>query len=263
MDKTLTAQSIAARLDRPMKVLCYGTIDSTNNEAKRLIASGLSEPALLIAASQTAGKGRLGRTFYSPAETGLYMSVVLHPNAPASEWLSITSAAAVAVCQAIEDLSTLTPAIKWVNDIYLNDRKVCGILTEAVTDPVSARMKSVIVGIGINLSTAVFPEAFAERAASLADGGKLTFTREALAAALCNRLCTLAEELPAGSWLPLYRERSWLDGKQITYFDPNGEHSARAVGIDRHGGLIVEDSKGIRTLLTSGEVTVRANSPAP
>lgn len=257
MKQTLTPEGISALLTSPMKVLTYTSIDSTNNEAKRLIAAGLTEPALLAAEGQTAGKGRLGRSFYSPSSTGLYMSIVLHPNAPPSEWISLTSAAAVAVCLAIEALSGLAPSIKWVNDIYLDDRKVCGILTEAVSDMTDGLMKSVIVGIGVNLSTVGFPNEISDRAASLYPDSPPPFSLDQLAAAICNRLCTLADELSSGSWLPYYRERSYLDGKAITYLENGISHTALVLGIDEHGGLIVEDNEGVRRTLTSGEVTVR------
>lgn len=256
----LSRERISACLDRPMKVMTYSVIDSTNSEAKRLIADGLSEPALLIAEEQTAGRGRLGRSFYSPSATGLYMSILLHPNAPAAEWLAITSAAAVAVCLAIESLtttsSTAMPSIKWVNDVYLGDRKVCGILTEAVTDMTSGLMKSVVIGIGVNLSTAAFPDELADRAASLYPDTLPPFSRNELAAAIANRLCTLAESLSSGCWLPLYRERSYLDGKPIRYIENGMWRDAVAIGIAENGGLIVEEAGAHRTL-SSGEVTVR------
>lgn len=249
-------QSIAALLERPMRVLCYPVIDSTNNEAKRLALSGSTEPTLVIAEHQTNGKGRLGRTFYSPAETGLYMSLLLHPNAPAADWLPITSAAAVAVCLAIEELSEYSPEIKWVNDIYLDGKKVCGILTEALSDMASGLMKSVIVGIGVNLSTVAFPVELAQTATSLYTDGRPPFSRERLAAAIANKLCALADDLASGNWLALYRERSYLDGKAIRYIENGAAHEALAIGIDENGGLIVEEA-GVRRTLTSGEVTVR------
>lgn len=252
----LTVDGISAKLEYPMKVLIYPVIDSTNNEAKRLAADGLCEPALLVAEKQTAGKGRLGRSFYSPAQTGLYMSVLLHPNAPASEWIAITSAAAVAVCLAIEELTLLKPEIKWVNDIYIEGRKVCGILTEAVSDMTSGRMLSVIVGIGVNIATASFPDEIADRASSLYTDKQPPFSRDQLAATIANKLCTLADSLEGGEWLALYRNRSYLDGKAIRYSENGVSHDAVAVGIDQQGGLIVEEA-GMRRTLTSGEVTVR------
>lgn len=257
MNQPLQSEKIAALLNRPMKVLTYSSVDSTNSEAKRLIANGLSEPCLIAAETQTAGRGRLGRSFYSPTSSGLYMSLIFHPHAPASEWIAITSAAAVAVCLAIEELSGLSPKIKWVNDIYIGDRKICGILTEAVSDSFGTLMKSVIVGIGVNLSTVSFPDTLAERAASLYPNGQPPFSRNRLAAAIANTLSGLTDNLTDRDWLASYRKRSYLDGKGITYIENGISHSAVALGIDAHGGLIVENDDGDRLTLTSGEVTVR------
>lgn len=257
MNQALCSKEISALLDRPMRVLTYDSIDSTNNEAKRLAADLSGQPTLIAAELQTAGRGRLGRSFYSPAQTGLYMSILLCPNAPLSEWITITSAAAVAVSLAIEELSGLRPSIKWVNDLYLGDRKVCGILTEAVTDPTDRGMKHLIVGIGVNLSTVFFPEELASRAASLYRETIPPFTRNALAAAIANHLFELIDGLSKRTWLPLYRERAYLDGKAIIYYENGQAYTALAVGIDECGGLIVEDETGSRRTLTSGEVTVR------
>lgn len=256
MKPSFSSEAITALLDRPMRVWTYSTVDSTNNEAKRLIANGLNEPALLITDTQTAGKGRLGRSFYSPSETGLYMSLVLHPNAAVSEWIAITSAAAVAVCLAIEKLSGLCPKIKWVNDIYTDGRKICGILTEAVSDPQSGLMKSVIVGIGVNLTTLSFPDEIADRASSLYTDAPPPFTHTELAAAITNELLQITAHLSDGSWLPLYRVRAYLDGKEIVYIENGIAHNALAVGIDEHGGLIIREN-GVSKVLSSGEVTVR------
>lgn len=256
MNSTNLTEAITPLLCRPIRVFTYSTIDSTNNQAKRLIANGLNEPALLIADTQTAGKGRLGRSFYSPSETGLYMSLVLHPNAAASKWISITSAAAVAVCFAIEKLSGLSPKIKWVNDIYIGERKICGILTEAVSDPHSRLMTSVVIGIGVNLTTSAFPDEIANRASSLYTDAPSPFTRAELAAAITNELLALANHLADGKWLSPYRARAYLDGKEIVYFENGISHQAIAVGVDEQGGLIIEEN-AVRKVLTSGEVTVR------
>ncbi len=254
----LSPEGIGAFLTHPLKVITFSSVDSTNSEAKRQISAGLTDPLLLAAECQTAGKGRMGRSFYSPSSTGLYMSLVLHPDTPASEWISITSAAAVAVCLAIEALSGLSPTIKWVNDIYLGDRKICGILTEAITDMENGHMKSVIIGIGINLSTHDFPTEISARAASLYfKEEKPPFSRNQLAAAICDHLLNLADELAAGSWLPLYRSRSYLSGKTVNFWENGIEHRGTVIDIDHRGGLIIDDETGSRHTLSTGEVTVR------
>ena len=132
----------------------YDEIDSTNLEAKRYAASNsepLQEIPVFIAKSQTGGRGRLGRSFFSPEETGLYMSILLPINENLIETDLITPAAGVAVCRTIEELSTETPKIKWVNDVYINKKKVCGILAEGIIDSKLGKISKVVLGIGINL----------------------------------------------------------------------------------------------------------------
>lgn len=251
------AEMIRTRLSSSLAVEVLETVDSTNTEAKRRISAGLDAPLLLLAETQTAGRGRLGRTFCSPRGAGLYMSLVLHPNLPATEVLTITSAAAVAVCLAIESLTEKKPRIKWVNDIYLDDKKLCGILTEAVTDPANGRIKSLVVGIGINCTPAAFPEEVAAIATSLAGEGDDKVDRNALAAEVCNRLLALYETLSAKTWLPLYRERAWLDGKAVVWRQNGIPFEGIVRGIDEEGSLCIASENG-EVILSTGEVTIRA-----
>ena len=251
----LSADAIARGMKHPLSVEVLESVDSTNLEAKRRIGAGLSEPLLLLARTQTAGRGRLGRTFCSPGGAGLYMSLILHPDAPAKEVLSLTSAAAVAVATAIEALTPLRPKIKWVNDIYIGEKKVSGILTEGVTDPVSGRLHSVVVGIGINCTPAAFPEEVAAIATSLADEGAV-IDPACLAAEVCDRLLTLYGELPRKTWLPLYRERSWLDGKAVVWRRGDTLHTGRVLGIGEEGELLLATPDG-EVSLSTGEVSVR------
>ena len=141
MADRLSAAAIEAVMTHPIAVQVMESVDSTNTEAKRRLSAGLTEPLLLLAETQTCGRGRLGRAFCSPNGAGLYMSLVLHPDLPVERALSLTSAAAVAVCLAVESLTDLRPQIKWVNDVYVGDRKLCGILAEGITDPVSGNVR--------------------------------------------------------------------------------------------------------------------------
>ena len=137
-----------------LDLFLYPVIDSTNDEAKRLIKSGTTPPFLVAANEQTHGRGRQGKSFYSPADTGIYMSLVL--SFSDGESISkITVIASVAVCKAIEKLTGLKPEIKWVNDVYLNGKKICGILCESVIG--GTDLTPVIIGVGLNLSTTDFP----------------------------------------------------------------------------------------------------------
>lgn len=261
MSQKLTARSIARHLRRPMAVEVLDSIDSTNTEAKRRVAAGLTAPLLLLARTQTAGRGRLGRSFCSPDGAGLYMSLLLHPEIDPAEVLSLTSAAAVAVCEAIESLTNLAPKIKWVNDVYLNDKKVCGILTEGVSDPASGRLRSVVVGIGINLTPAAFPPEVAAIATSIGNEGAAVDPNR-LAAAICDRLLDFYEAIPQTGWLDGYRRRSWLDGKSVIWRRAGGDSDGevlgggKVIGIGDEGELLLSTDGG-EIALTGGEVTVR------
>ena len=229
-----------------IEIIKYASVDSTNTQAKRLIESGKNGAFLVLADGQTAGRGRQGKTFYSPAGTGLYMSLAYPLSREIKDAVSSTSAAAVAVCRAIEALTELKPEIKWVNDIYVNGKKVCGILTEAV-EP-----KTLIIGIGVNLSTESFPE-YADCAASLNCGVDKTELAEAIIDELLKIIdCDYAE------FLPYYRSHSFLINKEITFIKDGVQTAAKVMGIDDSCGLVVELSDGKRLILRGGEISVNA-----
>ncbi|MDR1131525.1 MAG: biotin--[acetyl-CoA-carboxylase] ligase, partial [Oscillospiraceae bacterium] len=149
----LSAEGVRAALPAgyqscPVSVL--SVTDSTNTQAKKLAADGARHGTLLLAEEQTAGRGRSGKRFFSPRGLGLYMSVILRPDAATVSPRLVTLAAAVSVCRAVEALTGLEPRIKWVNDVYLDGKKICGILTEAVMDMESGGIDSIIVGVGVN-----------------------------------------------------------------------------------------------------------------
>jgi BirA family biotin operon repressor/biotin-[acetyl-CoA-carboxylase] ligase len=229
-------------------VLYYDVIDSTNLEAKRLIKSGAKLPLIITADTQTAGKGRMGRQFYSPDKTGLYMSFVYEPETDFQDSVTVTSAAAVAVVRAIEELTDLNPKIKWVNDIYVDDKKVAGILTEAVT----GERTSIIVGIGVNITTDEFPDEIKDTATSL----KQSVDKTVLLECIVKHLIELINGLPQRTFLAEYKEKSMVIGKEV-YFIKNGvKKEGMAVDINQDGGLIVQTPDGCETLNT-GEITLR------
>ena len=153
----------------PAPVQLYDTLESTNRTAKLLALEGTAHGTLVLAGGQTAGRGRLGRSFASPAGKGVYCSVVLRPPLPAANAQTATIGAAVAVCRAVQMLCGLELAIKWVNDLYYKGKKVCGILTEAGTDLESGQLEWLVVGIGLNLTATAedFPPELAAKAGSL------------------------------------------------------------------------------------------------
>ena len=213
--------------------------DSTNRAAKELARQGTPHGTAVLAERQTAGRGRLGRAFFSP-EGGLYLSVILYPQCPPEDRVLMTPMAAVAVCRALEQVCGISPGIKWVNDLYLGGKKLCGILCEGCGD-------AVIVGIGLNLYTPEggFP---AEIPATALD---VPVDRRALAEAIRQQL------LQPGEFLAEYRERCLLLGKTVTVHPVVGEaYAARAVELDDRCRLVVESCRGVETL-DSGEVSVR------
>lgn len=228
---------------------------STNTDAKGLAAAGANHGTVIIADEQTAGHGRRGKAFYSPKGTGIYLSIIARPGICFSDAVLITTAAGVAVCKSIESVSTLEPKIKWVNDIFLDGKKVVGIGTEAVSDVESGTIESVIVGVGLNFKTAEFPEILNNIAGPIFTKD-FPLTRNEFIAILLNNLLEIFEDIPKNKFIDEYRSRSLLIGKDIVFVENNDWHTAKAIGIDEYGGLIVE-VKGKRRTLTSGEVSVR------
>lgn len=248
----LNKSGIEGALDFPCEVFCYDSIDSTNNQAKRLVSEGNTSTLLVVADTQTAGRGRQGKSFYSPAKTGIYMTLVLHPMTEMENAVTATTAAAVAVCRAIESLTDKHPQIKWVNDVYIADKKICGILTEAVTDFETQTVTSLIIGIGTNIKTDIFP-ADVKNASSL----NAEVKRRDLICAIANELNRINSS-PYSDFIEYYREHSMITGRDINVIK-NGECiRARAVAIDDRGGLEVVFENGEKAVLRSGEITIRA-----
>ena len=228
-------------------------IDSTNNEAKRMLENGFRGFALIAAEMQTDGRGRLGRSFYSPESTGLYFTLIIPPCFLAEEATLLTPAAAVATVRALEKISGESLKIKWVNDIYKNDKKICGILAEAVLETENGGFAGFAVGVGINLTTKDFPKEIADIATSL----QTNADRNEIAASIARELFDFAKNLSAREFLPEYREHSLVTGKEI-YFIKDGEKtSATALGIDNDGGLTVRLENGGLTTLRGGEISIR------
>lgn len=241
----------------PPRVIVFDETDSTNNEAKRLVNSGTEGPVLIVARKQTAGRGRQGKGFYSPADTGIYMTLLLPFGAAFESSVTVTTAAAAAVAAAIERTTGIEVGIKWVNDIYVGGKKICGILAEAVNDYETGLVKEVIIGVGINVTTEMFPDDIKDSAASL---GKADLDKNRLIAAVTAELMKIAGKIGDISYLEYYRERSVVLGKRINFTENGRTFSGIAEDIDNTGGLIVateSDGSCVRRVLRSGEITVR------
>jgi BirA family biotin operon repressor/biotin-[acetyl-CoA-carboxylase] ligase len=235
------------------------TTGSTNTDAKTAAEAGAPAYSCFVASEQVEGRGRRGRPFYSLGDTGVYLSIVLRPTLAVAQSGLITSAAAVAVCRAIEDLLPEDAAqIKWVNDVYVSGRKVSGILTEASVDLESGGFAYAVVGIGVNVYVPEggFPEGIAQRAGALLPGKRTDF-RNKLAAGIIARFIELYEHDPFNAFVPEYQERSFLTGRTVEI--KGGDHDgavARVEGIGDDLGLVVVLSNGERAVLRTGEVSI-------
>ena len=239
---------------KDIAIIVLDSIDSTNNEAKRLISAGKRGVFAVIANEQTAGRGRGEHSFYSPGETGIYMSLVTTPELPIEKAVLSTVAAAVAVCEAIESMTDKKPMIKWVNDIFVDCKKVCGILTESVSDPQAVSHPSIVTGIGINVSTVDFPDEIKAFAGSV-NTEKLD--RNAMIAEIINRLIHYSVNLSDEKIKTYYRSHSLVLGKRITFRQNSQKYSAKAVEIGPDCSLTVELDNGTLKTLTSGEISIK------
>ena len=218
----------------PAPVYVYDTLESSNRTAKLLALDGASHGTLVLTGHQSAGRGRLGRTFESPAGKGVYLSVVLRPALPAAGAQTATIGAAVAVCRAVKALCGRELSIKWVNDLYEQGKKVCGILTEAGTDMESGQL--------------------ARKAGSLYPGGPAPVSRAALAGAIARELLALC---PDFACLDEYRARCFVPGHWVTVCAAHETYAARALSIDDEGRLVIQRENGRQEALRCGEVTTR------
>lgn len=243
-----------------MDIQVFKTIDSTNTYAKKLAQSGAPAGTAIISEEQTQGRGRMGREFYSPPSTGIYMSVVLRPKMSLEDSLLITTSVAVAVSQAIDKIAYIDTEIKWVNDIYFNGKKLCGILTEASIDFESGGLEYAIVGIGINVSTVQdsFPASLKNIATSIFPHKSPRPVRSILIGEILNNIADACDNLTDKTYLDEYRKRSFLIGKNIVVINGDTRTNAVALEIDDKARLVVRYDDGKIQALNSGEVSVRA-----
>lgn len=235
-------------------IYTFDEIDSTNNEAKRMAASGFAGTALIAADRQSAGRGRMGRSFYSPAQTGAYFSLLYTPSAPLVNAVSITCATSVAVMRAIRTLTGKQSEIKWVNDLYWNGKKVCGILAEAVSCEGRPR---IVIGIGVNIRTAEFPKEIAETAGALETQ---TVSPTALIAAIYRELEPYLLNPEDRSWLSDYRSYSCVIGHMVRWYRGAEAYVGYAEEIDEDGALLIRCENGRIDRLYSGEISVRVQN---
>lgn len=249
-----------AAVGRELK--CFDEIDSTNNYAKKIALSGAADGTVIVADCQTAGRGRMDRSFQSPKGKGIYLTALLRPELPPERLLPVTALAGVAVCAAVERICGVRPGLKWPNDPVLGNKKLCGILTELSLEGETGRVQYLVLGIGVNVlqTAADFSPDVAEMAASLAMALGRPVSRPALAAALIEELDRLYAALKAGEladYLAAYRRDCVNLGKPVQLLSPGGRETVTAVGIDEDFGLVVREADGAERTVRSGEVSVR------
>lgn len=250
--------------ERMQSVKVVEKIDSTNKGLRAMAYEGAPDGQVLIADYQTGGRGRNGRSFASPSGVGVYFSILLRPDMEPKDAVTITAWTAVAIARAVKKICGITPGIKWVNDLVVNTRKICGILTEMSIESESRRIDSIIIGIGVNVNNRKedFGPELSEIATSLSTETNTIVSRAALAAAMVEEMDHLRASWPAGrdEFLSAYREMNITTGRQISVVtlgvDKEPE-KATALDINDDFSLLVEYTDGRRENLSSGEVSIK------
>lgn len=249
-------ETVGARID------CFDSIDSTNAYLKRIALEGAPDGTVAVAAEQTSGRGRRGRSFQSAAGKGVYLSVLLRPRFAPGQLLPLTGLAAAAICRAVERVSGADVQIKWTNDLVLNGKKLCGILTELSLEGESGALQYVVVGIGVNVSQSEqdFDGEVAQIATSLLRETGKNVPRAALAAAMIEELDALYAALKSGDtsgYLDEYRRRCVTIGREVQLLWQDTKEKVRALDVDEEFGLVVRRENGSVETIRTGEVSVR------
>lgn len=256
---TLTAQGVARYVTIPdLQVEVRGEVTSTNNVLRELALEGAPEGTVLIAQRQSAGRGRRDHSFFSPPDSGLYMSFLLRPSFSAQAALLLTTCAAVATALAIEEVTGVDTQIKWVNDVFCRGKKVCGILTEGDVDLETGGMRYAVVGIGVNLypPQGGFPPELAQAGSVFLDQppGAL---RCRLAGSLLNHFFTLYPRVQERDFFAAYRERCLVLGQEVEVLEGGRTRPATVLDLNPDFTLRVREADGREADLSSGEVRVR------
>ncbi len=256
-----SAEEIGAGLETELlgrTAYCYDSIDSTNEEAKRQALRGAPSGSLFVAEQQTGGKGRLGRSFVSPAGVGVWFSVLLRPGVLPLRVAATTLLAGAAVCGAIRAQTCCPAMIKWPNDIVIGSKKVCGILTEMSAE--MERVEFVVVGIGINVNNTAFPENLRNKATSLKLETGAPVRRVALMQEILRRLEKLLKENAVSftpAFLKEYKAVCVTLGREVRFEREGALVSAVAEDITPEGELAVRLPDGTAETVFSGEVSVQ------
>ena len=258
-EDTFDAYSISKHLKRQHKLYIYKEESSSNDLAKAMCRQGEHEGSIVIVERQTSGRGRMGRSFISNSENGLYISIVLRPAISADESVNITVAGAVAVLQSIEETAGCHCSIKWVNDIYIGEKKCCGILTEAALDFESGCLQYAVIGIGVNLCPPKggFDDEIKEIACGVYENECPKDYKSRLCATIINKFFDHYERLSQKEYIEIYRQKSNIIGKAVDVYVGDKVISGYVQDIDERANLIVLDGEGRVHTFNSGEARVR------
>jgi BirA family biotin operon repressor/biotin-[acetyl-CoA-carboxylase] ligase len=239
------------------RIVWFAETDSTQRVARDLARGGAEEGTVVVAEAQTAGRGRLGRSWHSPSGVNVYASIVLRPPLPPARVPQLALVAGLAVAEAVERTASVRAQLKWPNDVIVDDRKLAGILTEM--DAEVERVQHVVVGIGINVNVDAFPDELRDRATSLRHATGAPVARAPLLAALLAALEARYDRFVEGGFAPLrgpWQARSWLDGKEVRVAAPEGQLTGRVLGLDDDGALRIAAADGTVQRVVAGEVTL-------
>lgn len=252
----LEQKEIQQGLDNRVAVKVLATSTSTMKDAQLSVLEGTPTPLLVVADMQEAPRGRFNRPFFAKEKAGIYMSMLLEPKEQLAELPQYTVLMAAAVAEAIDALTQQDSQIKWVNDIYLNGKKIVGILSEAMTDVETNSLKYIIIGMGINFSIPQnsFPTELQDKASSIFPDGQPTITRNQLIIEIWQRFFKLLAADPA-EYLETYREKSFVLGKKVSFTRQKETYYGTAVAITNTGELVV-DVNGEQMTLSSGEISL-------
>ena len=259
-DKLLPGEieNILSDKTRVKQIIYFDSIDSTNSYAKKEI-DRLKDGTVILAGRQTAGRGRRGRGWVSPEGTGIWMSLILKPDIPPREGIKMTQIAVAAVCKSIRELTKLNALIKWPNDIVINGKKVCGILTEMAGE--LNKINYIVIGIGINVNMKDFPDEIKKYATSLFIEGNKKIDRKVLLINILKNFEDLYDayikDLSLDKTLSIVRNYSVMLGKNIRIIQGRSEKKGRAIHINEDGLLLIDLEDGSRELISSGEVSIR------
>ena len=254
-------EEIGAGLETEMigrRVFCFDSVDSTNEEAKRQALQGAPSGSLFIAEQQTGGKGRLGRSWVSPPGTGMWFSVLLRPGVLPMHVAATTLLAGAAVCGAVREVSGCPAMIKWPNDVVSGTRKICGILTEMSAE--MERVEFVVIGVGVNVNAAAFPDVLREKATSIRIETGRPLRRVTLLQEILRRLEKLLKENAVAltpAFLESYKSACASLGRQVGFQHNGRQMTGTAVDISPEGELIVRIADGSLETVFSGEVSIQ------